>query len=388
MGTKKVLPTGIDIFGGNRYRVRKRILGKDFCKYFDKLEDANHYLLHLKDKQKKIALGIDIGFESKTLKEFAAHYMRIHYHEWALNTLDLYNRILSDVLPHLGDRPMHQIFADDISELLHGLMKKRDWTPATFNRYHTLLKQLFKAAIEQRPVKHATDNPMNQIKKLPEPIKPRVIFTKVTDMETFLSKAWSDVNPTYWIGVNVLLNTGLRLGESIALRRGDIEFDHANKCGRLTVSKARNTKTGVEQSTKTKHHRVVRFGGDLYRALMTWYKHDARATKDSLVIRWVDSGQGISGSHFSRLHRDFVKACGLPRVSLHGLRHSFATHTLAKSQNLRAVQSILGHASYETTLRYAQTLQDALGRDFGLSVGGTQPNVTNNVIELSRGAVG
>ena len=95
--------------------------------------------------------------------------------------------------------------------------------------------------------------------------------------------------------------------------------------------------------------------------LRQWWKarpsrHDAGIP---LSERWLfpsrkSAGRPITTRHLNRLFHEAANAAGIrKRVTLHTLRHSFATHLLEDRTHIRTIQALLGHTKLDTTTRYA-----------------------------------
>src|SRR5205085_734586 len=139
---------------------------------------------------------------------------------------------------------------------------------------------------------------------------------------------------------------GLRAGEVVRLRAGDI--DSEQMIIRVVQSKGR----------KDRH---VMLPPEVVDLLRQWWK--ARPTKrDAGVVqeqRWLFPGrtdhQPMTTRQFGRLFKEAAKAAGLRKtLSLHSLRHSFATHLLERGTDIRVIQALLGHDKLETTARYSR----------------------------------
>src|SRR5215467_1619450 len=138
---------------------------------------------------------------------------------------------------------------------------------------------------------------------------------------------------------------GLRAGEVVRLPAGDI--DSAQMIIRIVQSKGR----------KDRH---VMLPAEVLGLLRQWWK--ARPTKHDAGVapeqRWLFPGrskQPLTTRQFGRLFKEAAKAAGLRKtISLHTLRHSFATHLLERGTDIRLIQALLGHAKLETTARYTR----------------------------------
>ena len=148
----------------------------------------------------------------------------------------------------------------------------------------------------------------------------------------------------------LLYSSGLRLAELIALDADD---------GRLDLKQGEVTVTGKGSKTRT-----VPVGGRARDALRDWLKARALLAAPQERALFVGArGRRIAASAVQARLRAWARRQGLVApVHPHMLRHSFASHVLQSSQDLRAVQELLGHASISTTQVYTHLDFQALAK--------------------------
>ncbi len=145
-------------------------------------------------------------------------------------------------------------------------------------------------------------------------------------------------------------SSGLRLAELIALNTDD---------GRLDLAQGEVTVTGKGAKTRT-----VPVGAKARQALAAWLNARAQLAAPGERALFVGGrGRRIAPTVVNARLRAWAQRRGLnQRVHPHMLRHSFATHVLQSSQDLRAVQELLGHASISTTQVYTHLDFQALAK--------------------------
>jgi integrase/recombinase XerD len=138
---------------------------------------------------------------------------------------------------------------------------------------------------------------------------------------------------------------GLRAGEVVRLKVKHI--DPAQKIIRIEQSKGRKD-------------RNVMLSPEMLDLLRQWWK--ARRGYDAttpVVERWLFPGRKpgtpMTPRQLRRLFHEAADAAGIKKgVTLHALRHSFATHLLERGTDIRIIQALLGHDKLDTTARYTR----------------------------------
>lgn len=152
------------------------------------------------------------------------------------------------------------------------------------------------------------------------------------------------------------LNTGLRMGEILALTKDDWDMDtntlHITK-GIQTVRK-RTTEgdrdggfTLVVTPTKTRSSvRNIPLNETAQQAI----KRLCDQHPDSPYIVCAQNGDVLPPQQYQRSFYRILKNCGLPKYGVHSLRHTFATHLINSGVDPKTVSTLLGHASVRITL--------------------------------------
>jgi integrase/recombinase XerD len=115
----------------------------------------------------------------------------------------------------------------------------------------------------------------------------------------------------------------------------------------------------IEQS-KGRKDRNVMLSDEMLGLLRQWWKTRPSRYDAGIPLqeRWLfpsrkSAGRPMTTRQLNRLFHEAAEAAGIKKgVTLHTLRHSFATHLLEQDTNLRKIQLLLGHEKLETTARY------------------------------------
>jgi len=147
--------------------------------------------------------------------------------------------------------------------------------------------------------------------------------------------------------VELLYGCGLRVGELVALD------GHASPQAAGWIDAADASAHVLGKGSK---RRSLPVGGPALQALATWLQHRASlAHGDEAALFVSQRGTRLSASQVRSRLKALALAAGLPTgVHPHMLRHSFASHLLQSSGDLRAVQELLGHANIATTQIYTK----------------------------------
>jgi len=138
---------------------------------------------------------------------------------------------------------------------------------------------------------------------------------------------------------------GLRVSEAVALRVSDIDSQ------RMLLR--------VQQG-KGQKDRYAMLSPRLLAVLRTWWR---AARPDSWLFPSWRPEHHLTAASLQSACLDAWKQSGLTkRVTLHTLRHCFATHLLENGTDIRVIQVLLGHSRIDTTARYAAVTPQLIGR--------------------------
>ena len=138
--------------------------------------------------------------------------------------------------------------------------------------------------------------------------------------------------------VELMYSTGLRVSEAVNINISDFE----------------ENKTFLRVLGKGSKTRLVPLGRFAINAINHWMSEREKIVKDSEALFLNSKGTRLGVRSVQlRLKRLAIKQ-GLPPIHPHMLRHSFATHMLESSGDLRTIQELLGHSSLSTTQIYTK----------------------------------
>lgn len=319
-------------------------------------------------------------------------------HACSNGTRTYIQRVLNAMAPYIGDTPLAEVRATDLAAAYRGLERgthqppsnkrpRRGLATSTVARYANWVNTIFLAALDEGLIvknpansKHA-GRPKGESAKR---VKPFTIWN-VDQLTRFCDWALAEDEP--WAVAWVLLaRTGLRSGELLALRWGDLDLNKQQMRIERALHYDEALPTGeryVIGPVKGGRPRTITFDQTCAALVQDWRKvlplalssgagnvaalHGLRSS-DPVFPALPGRAATQSGLHasFLRVQRNFRRAHpdrDLPRLTVHELRHTHASLLFEAGQSVKVVQERLGHASAQVTLNtYAHLLHDAQAR--------------------------
>jgi integrase len=314
-----------------------------------------------RDAQKKLA-GLVTAAEKGELVDTSrvtlAAFLDRWERDWAANnvspkTLERYKELAQcHVRPHLGAAQLQKIKPLHFAELYAKLLRDEDGpglAPRTVGHVHRVLHRALGHAVEWGLL---VSNPVS-VK--PPKVEGAEIEILSEDQVRVVLRSLREklVYPLVALG----LTTGMRRGELLALRWRDVDLD----ASRLKVEQSlEQTKAGLRfKPPKTRYgRRMISLPATVVAELRSLRKSRAelrlklgqrRPPDDALVFGTLD-GQPRSPNAVTKEWARAVAQLGLPRVSLHALRHTHASQLIASGMDVLTISRRLGHGSPTITL--------------------------------------
>jgi integrase/recombinase XerD len=224
---------------------------------------------------------------------------------------------------YFQDKDIEHLTKEEIRDYLLHLIKKDDISQSTQNQVINAIKFYYEQVLGQEKETYWIERPRKE-KKLPNVISEESVQRMLSSID----------NLKHLCVVGLLYSSGLRRGEVINIRKGDIDIERRQ----IRVRGAKGKKDRVTILSKHMTRLLVQYVAE--------YK------PQYWLFEGAIRGKYSAGSVGNVVKRAARKAGIAQRVTPHTLRHSFATHLLEQGTDTRFIQELLGHYSLETTSIY------------------------------------
>ena len=326
----------IDLGWVDGHRKRKYVYGATQAEALRKIREA----------QKATEAGLPIPSDKLTVGA--------HLEHWLTNVLPMSVRpstvanyatlARKHLIPTLGAKKLSRLTPEDVETLLRQ-KSEAGLSPNTVRLIRAILRRSLRHAERQGKVSRNVAALVDGV-RVPKPQKRALTLDEA---QRLLAAAHDDRLGALYA---TLLELGLRLGEALGLRWGDLDLDDAT----LTITRRLDRAGGTAETKTHGSRRTLHLSDGLVAALQ---RHADRQADEMLRAGdlWVETGFVFTSEvgtalDQSNLRRRLTRLCqtaGIGKLTPHELRHSAATLLLARGVPLHVVSEVLGHSSIRET---------------------------------------
>lgn len=285
-----------------------------------------------------------------------------NYAKNELKEITAYNyerQIKNHLTPELGNIKLKDFTPAKIT----AFFKSREYSPATCRKVYVIMQSIFARAVEQGFIK---ETPCTKAVILPKAkrAKEKKPFLDEDQAKELLKMVdeYSQFNTI----IKVLLYTGMRSGECLALRWKDIDFESKTIHIENTLTDV-GGKHWLQPPKTARSNRYIGLSDTLAEIFKEQKKHqeDKAARLGSYnehpeMIFTTESGKFVDRSFLNTQFKKLVKDTSFEFATLHSLRHCNATLLINSGIDLKIVSELLGHSDVGTTANiYADVLESS-----------------------------
>ena len=292
-------------------------------------DHLSHEQMHLlRDALESVFAPSDNGAQDND------HYIRMfvdakRVENLSKRTLVYYEQTLRSCLGYIG-KPIRLIDANDVRKCLSWALNERKVSPTTANNERRVLSTFFQWLENEDVIRKS---PVKRTKALKEEKADKKPFSdeEIAKMREVCAD-WREKAI-----VELLLSSGMRVGELCGLDREDIDL----------------TGRECEVLGKGNKRRMCYFSAaaKLYVAQYLATRSDKNP---ALFVSKAKPYERLSTSTIEKIMRDLGKRAKVTNVHPHRFRRTFATNSLRRGMKLEEIQQLLGHSNMNTTLIYAK----------------------------------
>jgi integrase len=253
------------------------------------------------------------------------------------STVADYRHMVSRLKPEFASMPIEDITPERIESYRDRLVE-RGRSNRTINKYLVVLHGIFKRAMK---VYGLRANPVALVEKRPHTRRANIDVFSYEEVTALTRAAESEQEAALYLTAAL---TGLRMGELLALRWRDIDFE-------LDSVRVRRSFTGGREGTpKSGRERTVPMAGEVAKALARLSQRERFTGDDDLVFVGARGGH-LRPNDVRAGYKQSLEEAGLRDLRFHDLRHTFGTHAI-RAADSREVMEWMGHQDLKTTQIY------------------------------------
>ena len=304
-----------------------------------------------KDKAKRMHLIHD--GDRITLNQLCENFYDVCYSE-GLDENTIYNykltfkNYLFVVIP--SSIKVDKAFTTSNIDKFRIYLTKKELASKTINGKMAALKNLLKFAKKRKYItRDMADDAIDALQTVKETKKlnknENFFVNGEEDVRKFID-SFNEEDSEWRVPILTLFYGALRIGEWQGIKRDCVNFENDT----ILITNQITAHGTLKSTTKNGYDRIIRLPHKFMEELKK-YVEERHINDDEFIF--AGSRTPYVGRHKIRdMVNKHLRLAGLNHITLHGLRHSFATRMFDKGYDLKEVQQHLGHTSMDTTMKY------------------------------------